>query len=645
MSNRGVKRRFSLFAVSALLLLLAGCTGEEAGDDVEVNEQHYTVQRAPQGSITFALEVDLELLVEEGGISRSWFDGAASRGVNAISFEVLSREGTAIYDSPAIREAGFVVDPELGNALPALFGEAAERNMKVIVMLETVGHVVGDMKSYSGDIRASRMTPEWVSMLIAELAAEARRQGAELAFDEEALDEEYITAIKEATRREGIEYAHFFEDLKCRADLFISEDYAYYPYSASGDDLGYMRKIFRDGSYYGKLGFLNIMFGSARACNKPSGVATAGGWGLGARTHQNIALMRAVQFSPEFYMFIVGEDDSGRALPGEEEYVEGYNFSSELLPLIEEFGRKGSDKPKPLANLILDEPPLELELYGYYTDALLSSADAITNAILAAGYELAVTAEPLAEAELYYVFTPGEVFGEGGDISRELASLAEGDKPVFYQVVGGIPQGENWAFVMDKLGIPSAEPIFNDDARRSFEPIPEEVTHTFPAGDYRVKYAGYSFEVWEEQLLGRFTLGHHLNYIPPEEVEGEVLLAGTISKDGGAGKTALIVRRGNAFFVNGGHLHLEASSLLANIMAELRGRPPAYNAPSHGYFTNGESRAVFFSPYAVEVDLNVYGGSRVTEFDEAGRRVEPGVRLEEGRLRGRVGRFHLVVVD
>ncbi|NOZ58438.1 MAG: hypothetical protein GXO66_02505 [Euryarchaeota archaeon] len=638
--RRSVKPKIFLFAVIALLLLLAGCTGEEAGDGVK--EQH-ALQRAPQGDITFALEVDLELLVEEGGINRSWFDGATSRGVGAISFEVLSREGTAVYDSPAIREAGFALDPELGNALPALLGEAAERNIKVVVMLETVGHVVGDMKSYSGDIRASRMTPEWVSTLIAELAAEARRQGAELAFDEEALDEEYITAIREATRREGVEYAHFFEDLKCRADLFISEDYAYYPYSASGEDLEYMRKIFRDGSYYGKLGFLNIMFGSARACNKPSGVATAGGWGLGARTHQNIALMRAVQFSPEFYMFTVGEDDTGRALPGEEEYVEGYNFSSELLLLIEEFGRKGSDKPKPLANLILDKPPRESELYGYYTDALLSSADAITNAILAAGYELLVTAEPLAGAELYYVFTPGEVFGEGGDISGELASLAEGDKPVFYQVVGGIPQDENWAFVMERAGMPGAEPIFNDDARRSFEPIPEEVTHTFPAGEYRVKYAGYSFEVFEAEQLGRFTLGHHLNHLPPEEVEGEVLLAGTISKDGG--RTALIVRRGNVFFVNGGYLHLEASSLLANIMAELRGKPPAYNAPSYGYFTNGESRAVFFAPYAVEVDLNVYGGSRVTEFDEAGRRVEPGVRLEEGRLRGRVGRFHLVVVD
>ncbi len=597
------------------------------------------------------MEVDVELLVDyEGGVNEEWFENAAKRGVNAISFEVLDRDGTTLFDTPTVREAGFKLDPEVGNVFPAILREAAERDIKVIVMLETIGHIIYDMKSYSGNIRSSKMTPEWTARVIAEMVEEARRQSAEIAFDEEALPDEYIDAIRAATSSAGVEYAHFFEDLKCRPDLFISEDYAYYPYdSASQDDLAYMAEIFSAGSYYGKLGFLNIMFGSARACGKESGVATAGGWGLGAKTHQNIALMRAVQFAPRFYMFVVGEGEEGAKYPEEVDYVESYDFRGRLLPLIEEFGRKGSDKPKPLANLILDEPGnQDSELNDFYTNALLSSSDAITNAILAAGYDLIVTTEPVAEAELYYVLTPGIIFEEGEDISPELAFLAEGDKPVFYHVVGEIPEGQNWARILTRLGISKALPLSNDDSSSDFEPIPAGVTYTFPDGDYRVKYAGYTFEVWDPKLLGKFTVGHYLNYIPPEAVEGEVLLAGTTAKDDDRkfdDKTALIVRKGNVFFVNGGYLHLDASHVLANIMSELRGKPPVYNSPSYGYFTNGESRAVFFAPYDVEIDVNVFGGNRVTEFDENGEMVAPEVKLENGRLRGRVGRFHLVVVD
>ncbi len=47
-----------------------------------------------------------------------------------------------------------------------------------------------------------------------------------------------------------------------------------------------------------------------------------------------------------------------------------------------------------------------------------------------------------------------------------------------------------------------------------------------------------------------------------------------------------------------------------------------------------------------EVDLQLPGGERVTEFDAEGRRLESsGVELEDGRLSGSVGRFHVIVVD
>lgn len=117
--------------------------------------------------------------------------------------------------------------------------------------------------------------------------------------------------------------------------------------------------------------------------------------------------------------------------------VMSYSFRENLLPLIEEHGRKPSDRAKGIANLVIDEPgKRDSDLMDSYTDALLSSSDAITNAILAAGYDLVVTASPMENADLYYVFSPGMVFDEGQDLPRDLASLTGGTAPVFYQVVG-----------------------------------------------------------------------------------------------------------------------------------------------------------------------------------------------------------------
>jgi hypothetical protein len=606
------------------------------------------------GDISFALEVDTEDFIgEDGKLVKKWFEETAARGVNVISFEPFNLDGEAIFDSSVLREAGFTLLPKVGNAFPEILREARGHNLEVIVMLEGVAHIVYSMKSYSDSIKPEKLTPEAVKQLIKEISETSARENAKVAVDEEAFPEVYMDAIWEATTRYNMKYVHFFEDLRCRPDIFVSEDYAYYPLDAKNDpgDADYMRRLYSWGSYYGKLGFLSIMFGAGTGCGKKTGVATAGGWGLGPRTHQNIALMRAVQFTPSFYMFVVGEGDGGPTFPEELSYVYSYNFGKNLLPLLQEFSRKSTDRPKKTANLIIDEPrKRDSDLMDFFTDALLSSSDAITNAILAAGYDLVVTASPLDNADLYYVFSPGIVFGEGEDLSPELASLVDGSTPVFFQVVGALPETPNWRKVSAALGIEGGYTVLvNADDKSFFDPIPIDAEYLFPAGEYMVKYGGYSFEVWDPKLLGKYSVGHYLHYINPAEISSEVLLQSLTAKDAD-GKfddpTALVVKKNNLYFVNGGYLHLDASHVLANIMAELGGRGPVYNAPSYGYFTNGESRAVFFAPYDVEIDLNLFGGNRVTVFDDEGKKLQdPGLTLEKGRLKGRVKRFNLVIVD
>jgi hypothetical protein len=640
------------------VLFLSGClhsAEEESGyapseSPLAEHSQPFT---PGTGGITFALEVDPEDFIGgDGRVVKSWFDKTAANGVSVISFELFNLDGEALFDSPTLRAAGFRLDSDLGNAFPEILKEANSHNLKVVVMLEGIAHIVYNMKPYSDRIKSEKLTPEATKGIIREIAEEAAKYNARVAVDEEAFPDAYIDAIREAATRYGIEYDHFFEDLQCRPDMFISEDYAYYPRDAKNNpaDVNYMRELYSWGSYYGKLGFLNLMFGAGIGCGKATGVATAGGWGFAPKTHQNIALMRAVQFAPGFYMFVVGEGEEGPTYPEELPHVDGYDFNENLLPLINEFGRKPTDKPKKIANLIIDEPKnRDSDLMDFFTDALLSSSDAITNAILAAGYDLVVTKSPYENAELYYVLSPGMVFEEGDDLSAELASLVDGNTPVFYQITGELPETPNWNRVSAALGIQGKYAVLvNSEDASFFDPIPEDVEYPFPTGKYRIKYAGYSFEVWDEKQLGKFSVGHYLHYMDPAELGSEVLLEGLTAKDADRvfdDKTALVVKKGSVYFVNGGYLHLDASHVLANIMSELEGKGLVYNKPSYGYFTNGESRAVFFAPYDVDIDINVFGGGRVTVFDEEGKITEPTVSLENGRLRGKVKRFHLVVVD
>lgn len=639
-----------IFFALAVLVLILGCLHSAEEESVSTEPQ---VATHDTGGIIFALEVDPEGFIGgDGKLVKSWFDKTAANGVSVISFGLFNLDGEALFDSPTLRAAGFRLDPDLGNAFPEIIREASSHNLKIVVMLEGIAHIVYNMKPYSDRIKPEKLTPEATKQLIKEIAEEAAKHNARVAVDEEAFPDVYIDAIRVASTRYGIEYDHFFEDLQCRPDMFISEDYAYYPLDARNNpaDVNYLRELYSWGSYYGKLGFLNLIFGAGIGCGKATGVATAGGWGFAPKTHQNIALMRAVQFAPGFYMFVVGEGAAGPTYPEELPHVDGYDFKENLLPLINEFGRKPTDEPKKVANMIIDEPKnRDSDLMDFFNDALLSSSDAITNAILAAGYDLVVTKSPYENADLYYVLSPGMVFEEGDDLSPELASLVDGSTPVFYQVIGELPRTPNWNRVSAALGIQGKYTVLvNAEDASFFDPIPEDVEYLFPAGKYRVKYAGYSFEVWDEKQLGRFSVGHYLHYMDPAEISSEVLLEGLTAKDDDRvfdDKTALLIRGGNVYFVNGGYLHLDASHVLANIMSGLEGRGPVYNKPSYGYFTNGESRAVFFAPYDVDIDINVFGGSRVTVFDEEGKITEPEVSLEDGRLMGKVKRFHLVIVD
>ncbi len=673
-----MKKILPALLIVILLLLstfMTGCTddddeeeGDENGDDGDDDDDNGNddpgigklgedLRDRLGTTYIFGLEeVEYEMMADD---IDGWYSNAVDRGITIVGFELFTTDGYTVIDSDVLRSAGFSKDEDYGYLFGDLLEGAAKYNITLLIMLETIGHIVEGSKDYDEDkIDDEKLTTDALKDLITEITDEAKRYGASIVVNEEAMVDNYMDAVREGATANGIPYMHFFDDLKNRPDIFLSEDYGYYPLDAKNNnaDKQYLTDIYEWGAYLCELGMLNIMYGNAFAAGKDYGVLTAGGWGMGEKTHQNIALLRAVQFGAQVYFFVAATNDDGPEFAGEQAYVDGYNFKTQLLPLLEEYGREDTDKAKPIANLILDTPPLpasedESDAYDFFYESRLSSAGAITNAMLAAGYDIRVTQRtPFAGADLYYVLSCGLIWGDGPDMTKSLADLADGSTPVYYQAAGEVPDDQdgypNWHKVMNKLGYSDYYPLAYDENANAnfFDPIPQTVSYNFTAGTSDVRYGGYTFGVWDSSEIGEFSWEHYINYMWYDDYEGDVLLKGKTCADGDDqfdDDVALIFKEGNVYFVNGGYLHLAASSILANIMAG----ETIYNKPSYGYFTNGESRSVFYAPYDVDIDLNVMGGTNVTEFDESGNEVaSTAVKLENGRLHGSVDKFHLIIV-
>ncbi len=596
----------------------------------------------------FGMEVDSEEVALDPD---AFFSNAAANGINWVSLEIFTLDGLTLLDTPLLTDAGFSLDTDYGNVFPVMLNAAKAHDIEIVVMLEGIGHIVDNQKPYDPVIEPDKLTPEMVSDLIVEIAFQAQQVGASVGVSEEAFSETYIDAIDQATAANMVEYTHFFDDPACRPDVQLSEDYAYYPRDATNnqEDKDYLREINELASYLGQLGHLDIMFGTAESCGAESGVATAGGWGFGAKTHQNIALLRAIQFDPKLYVYILAEGDEGAIFPEEIDYIDNYDFGQSLVPLIDEFGQKPGDIDKPLANLVLETPSADApeDVQDFFNIARLSGS-VITSSMLAAGFDLVVTDTPVESADLYYVLTAGDVFGESVDMGIVAANLVDGDTPVFYQIVGAAPETANFAKVFTALGFDSIPfAIGNENDLSTFEPIPEFVSVDFANGTELIRYAGYSLELWDINQSGEFTLGHYVHLISPNDVaEGTEVLysANTSADDDGLfdDEIALLLRNGQVHLINGGYIHHAMTGPLANLMAS----QPIYNSESFGYLTSGPDRTAFFTPYETAIDINLLGGSQVTQFDADGSRLTtPTVAIQGNRLIGTVGKFHLVVVN
>ncbi len=604
-------------------------------------------QNQEGSTIEFGMEVDIEAVASD---LTGWFATTKARGINWISFEPFTLDGDVFFSSPTLMNAGFTLSAEYGDVLGEILAEAKKQDIKVAVMLEAFAHIREGSKAFDPKLNPDALTPSALESLIQELGTLARAADySGLGVTEEAFTGDWLTTIANEAKNQGLEYTHFFDDTECRPDLQLSEDYAYYPKNArqDGDDQAYLRNINALASYLGQLGYLDLMYGTAAACGSKRGVATAGGWGFGPATHQNIAVYRGIQYGPERYVFILAEDENGTIFSEEEAFLQSYDFAQQLKPLLDMHAKKTSDSAKPIANIVLEYPdsqkyPDAADVYGI---AVLSSSF-LSSALLAAGYDLRVTHTPLATADLYYVLTAGDLVGQGTDLSDASAALLNKDTPVYFQIVGAAKDTTNFQSLFQRLGlsaIPTA--VGNVEEQGTRDPTPQTVEVVLSGNAVELPYAGVSIEVWFPELAGQFAYGHYVHQASPASFQAEMLLQGRMSAENDGvydDDTALLVRNGNVHWVNGGFIHHGMVAAFANVFSGTS----IYASASYGYLTTGQERSAFWAPYDTALDLQLPAGSQVTQFDEKGNRLStPTVQLEQGRLSGTVARFHLVVVD
>jgi len=258
-------------------------------------------------------------------------------------------------------------------------------------------------------------------------------------------------------------------------------------------------------------------------------------WALGSITNmENVMMMRMVQYHPD-YIFAMIYNKS---------YFDEFN-PSVLLPTIQDYM---VDEDKPICDVVVyltdeagtNDDPKDMDPW----QLLDVSFSAIANGIMASGYRIEITSEPMENADAYYVYTRGGWWDETNvlDLPDSIVSLFYGNKTVFLEVAANLPAStRNWQVVREKLGIDNSifDAIFVENT-----PI-------------EGRYNGISYV----HMGSDWSL---FNEIRPSDVSGKVL--STCSYNGST--YVLVSKNGNFIFINGAGLDFNASFPISSILGE-----------------------------------------------------------------------------
>jgi hypothetical protein len=380
---------------------------------------------------------------------------------------------------------------------------------------------------------------------------------------------DYIGPIVQACGSQ-VEFAHLFDEPSGRPHAYGSEDFDIYP----RNDTEY-------NNYYecSDIGWLNVMFGHARAMGKPSYVLT---WGAEARLpaswQKNRIVFRAVADNPNGYSW-------GGMEQQELDYLRGTPPGFNLTALKTDIQTFQGTETKPVCNLILDVPD-DADMRSWFPQPEGGMFSAIGNAIYAAGYDLQTTyigpgvtgSNYLPAADLYYYVGYGtDEYGDEDFIDQALFNfLTSSPTPVVFHAGAApahdsgntVPSGQvAWDQVLGLFGLGTYS-------------VSTSVPSTVSYKSQVIKWAGY--EVDMPPLMAEIPD----NALPT----GQTLLTGSSRLIIGKNST------GKYVLVNSNVCNLEATYTLADVLATLNAglsSPVPMDAPCFAYISRGKRTAVY----------------------------------------------------
>ena len=504
-----MKKLIALFLISVMIFPLYGNANNGNHKSAESEALSYVPQ--------FGIHSDGVELIKDFDSMDEFVDSCYEKGYSIILFNALPWE--YYFVSPTLNRLGWEFGEDL---LSPMIERAHEKGIKVFVDIQSLAWKIReDFEDWPGNAPSTSDVVNIVSELIS--------HGVD-GISEEMFLADWFSPVYNICNENGVMYLH----------KGIPYDVAWFCNESSTAFEAYSNcSVLMTEDYYANddLARNCIVPSFASSLNKPYWAKSCPeDWALGSITNmENVLLMRMVQYHPDYiFAMIYNRSDFDE-------------FNPAFMPsLIQNYI---VDEDKPVCDIVVyltneagtDDSPKDFDPW----QLLDVGFSAIANGIMASGYRIEITSEPMENADAYYVYTRGGWWDETNilDLPDSIVNLFYGNKTVFLEVGGVLPASTpNWKSIRSRIGIASD---------KTFDTIFDE---NHPVDGV---YDGIAYT----HLSDNWFL---FNNIKISDVWGEIL--STCSYEGNT--YVLALRDGNRIFINGAGLDFNASFLISSILSD-----------------------------------------------------------------------------
>jgi hypothetical protein len=519
---------------AAVILLLTGCgqntpapAGENVKQETAVSDYHpkYWLEGiyAREEGEAKKTQGDVEAAIEN----------AKQKGWDGVYFWGADRDGEKMnyyFKSPFLEKQDWAVFKSDG--LSPIVTAAHKKGLGVIINIEGVNPYHWEKNKW---------TPENIKAVANDLAADSVDGVFEECFE---VSPEVFKSLAQTLASKNVKYISGTDPMLFRESNFTT----LWPETAIVNIYNYYLKrdkIFNIATLaqHGSLGY-----GWAKYWGKPTSLISPANrnWGISGDYSPAVipylCMIRALQFRLDNFMIWGGLDKF--------DPVTTQKWISEYV------GMQEQDRPLMDIVVLLDSKT-DNQLWNRY----FNSGDAITSGAFNAGYNVVVS-DKVVPADAYYIYAKG---GGNENLPPDVIDLFNGDKPVFIQCGGSIPNGKSisagWKAVLEKCGI---------DGTKAFgyggEEEPQTDASLPPNQESDLPYTGYYNNVYLRFTGADVQRGMDLRagtVIPAEAISGKIFCAPNKTY----GKGPYITGKDKKYVVTATTLNWEAAYPISDLLS------------------------------------------------------------------------------